>query len=90
MQELLLTLLCAFAVGYLLDRIHMPGGMMVGAVIGACALEVVTGGAAIAPAAKRAAQIMAGALMRAGLNRDAVRSQNRRANHRRGVYRLGH
>ena len=34
-MQLVLTILCALAVGYILDRIHLPGGMMIGAVIGA-------------------------------------------------------
>ena len=36
MGHFLLTVLCALAVGLLLDRLHLPGGMMIGAVIGAC------------------------------------------------------
>ena len=73
MQAILLTLLCAFAVGWLLDRIHMPGGMMVGAVIGACALQVATGGAYMPPLAKTAAQIIAGAFIGSGIKREDVR-----------------
>ena len=72
-QGILLTLLCAFAAGWLLDRIRMPGGMMVGAVIGACALQVLTGAASMPPAAKTAAQIIAGAFIGSGIKREDVR-----------------
>ena len=71
--QLLLTLLCALAVGYLLDRIHLPGGMMVGAVIGACLLGVTTGQALMPGPAKTLAQIIAGAFIGSGIRREDVR-----------------
>lgn len=71
--QILLTLACALAVGILLDRIHMPGGMMVGAVIGACALGVITQQANMPSPAKTIAQIIAGAFIGSGIKRDEVR-----------------
>lgn len=71
--QLLLTILCALAVGYLLDRIHLPGGMMIGAVIGACLLGVMTGQSNMPAPAKTVAQIIAGAFIGSGITRDDVR-----------------
>lgn len=71
--QILLTLLCAFAVGYFLDRVHMPGGMMVGAVIGACALGVFTEQALMPGPAKTIAQIIAGAFIGSGIKREDIR-----------------
>ena len=72
-MQLLLTILCALAVGKLLDRIHLPGGMMIGAVIGACLLGVTTGQANMPGPAKTIAQIIAGAFIGSGITRDDVR-----------------
>lgn len=71
--QILLTLACALAVGYALDRIHMPGGMMVGAVIGACLLSVATGQANMPGPAKTIAQIIAGGFIGSGIKREDVR-----------------
>ena len=71
--QLLLTILCALAVGYLLDRIHLPGGMMIGAVIGACLLGVLTGQSNMPAPAKTFAQIVAGAFIGSGISREDVR-----------------
>ena len=72
-MQLLLTILCALAVGFLLDRIHLPGGMMIGAVIGACLLGVTTGQANMPGPAKTIAQIIAGAFIGSGITRDDIR-----------------
>jgi len=71
--QLLLTILCALAVGYVLDRIHLPGGMMIGAVIGACLLGVATGQSHMPGMAKTVAQIIAGAFIGSGITREDVR-----------------
>ncbi len=69
-----LSLLSALAVGLLLNRLHIPGGMMVGAVIGACALNLITGGLAeIPPVTKTAAQIVAGAFIGAGVGHEDLK-----------------
>ncbi len=70
LAKILLTLACALAVGRLLDRLHVPGGMMVGAVIGACILGVFTGQAAMPAPAKTIAQIIAGAFIGSGIKRE--------------------
>ncbi len=72
--QLALTLLCACAVGLLLDRLRVPGGMMIGAVIGACALNLATGNACMPPIAKTCAQIIAGAFIGSGVRRADVRA----------------
>ncbi len=72
LMQILLTLACALAVGYLLDRVHMPGGMMVGAVIGACLLSVATGQANMPGLAKTVAQIIAGAFIGSGIKREDI------------------
>ncbi len=68
-----LTMVCALLAGELLDRLRVPGGMMVGAVIGACALNVVTGKAAMPEFSKTAAQIVAGAFIGSGISREELR-----------------
>lgn len=70
LAKIFLTLACALAVGRLLDRLHVPGGMMVGAVIGACILGVFTGQAAMPAPAKTIAQIIAGAFIGSGIKRE--------------------
>ena len=72
LAKILLTLACALAVGRLLDRLRVPGGMMVGAVIGACVLGVFTGQAAMPAPAKTVAQIIAGAFIGSGIKREDI------------------
>ena len=71
--KLILTLACALVVGWMLDKLRMPGGMMVGAVVGACALGVLTGQASLPAPAKTAAQIIAGAFIGSGIKKEDVR-----------------
>ncbi len=73
MFPILATLAAAFAVGTLLDRLRMPGGMMIGAVIGSCLLGVLTGYAEMPRVAKTVAQIIAGAFIGAGVSRQELR-----------------
>lgn len=70
--QILITLCCAYAVGGLLNRLKIPGGMMIGAVIGACALSVTTGQAFMPPEGKTAAQIIAGAFIGAGIKKEDI------------------
>lgn len=72
-MQILLTLACALLAGVLLDRLHVPGGMMMGAVIGACALNVGTGAAVMPEFSKTAAQIIAGAFIGSGICREDIR-----------------
>jgi len=67
------TLLCAAAFGFLLTRLKVPGGMMVGAVIGAAAWNLITGNAQLDSLAKTAAQIIAGAFIGSGVQRDDLK-----------------
>lgn len=71
--QILLTLACALLIGALLDRLHMPGGMMVGAVIGSCLFSVLTGQANMPGPAKTIAQIIAGAFIGSGIKREDIR-----------------
>ncbi len=59
--DLLLTFLAALAVGLALKRCRVPGGIMVGAIIGAAALSIFTGRAYMSAGAKLCAQCLAGA-----------------------------
>ena len=69
----LCTLVMACAVGLVLSRLHMPGGMMVGAMVGACVLNLCTGEAYMPDIVKTLSQILAGALIGAGISRDEAR-----------------
>lgn len=71
--QLMLTIACALIVGRTLDRLRVPGGMMIGGVIGACLLSVTTGQACMPGPAKTAAQIVAGAFIGAGITREDIR-----------------
>lgn len=72
MGHFLLTVLCALAVGLLLDRLHLPGGMMIGAVIGACVFGSLSQAAYMPSLAKTTAQIIAGAFIGSGIRREDV------------------
>lgn len=74
MLQLLLPLLAAFAVGRLLDKLKMPGGMMVGAVLGACAVNLVLPGGGLPSPVKWAAQVIAGGFIGSGITRKELRS----------------
>lgn len=76
MPPALQTLLAALAVGMLFYRLRVPGGMMVGAVVGACALNLATGSAAMPWQAKTAAQIAAGAFIGVGVRREDLREMS--------------
>ena len=72
-MDMLLTLACALLGGLALQRLKVPGGMMVGAVIGASAYNIVTGQAYMHPLAKTAAQIAAGAFIGVGVKREDLK-----------------
>lgn len=71
-MQVVYTLLAAFAVGYMLDKLRVPGGMMVGAVIGACTLNLIWGNAVMPPLSKTAAQVVAGAFIGSGIQRSEL------------------
>ncbi len=68
-MTILYTLAAAALFGWALDRLRVPGGMMIGAVIGACGFNMLSAGAQMPPEAKVAAQIVAGAFIGAGIER---------------------
>ncbi|MEG0853249.1 MAG: AbrB family transcriptional regulator [Angelakisella sp.] len=61
--QLILTLSVACFAGYILFRLKLPGGMMVGAIVGVAMLSIFTGNAYMPSSAKVAAQIAAGAFI---------------------------
>lgn len=63
MIDFVLTLAAAFGCGLLFYRLKVPGGMMVGAIVGACALSVLTAHAYMPSEAKLTAQCLAGAFI---------------------------
>ena len=70
--QVALTMLCALAIGKILERAKMPGGMMVGAVIGACLWGISTGQAHMPAQGKTIAQLIAGAFIGAGIKKEDV------------------
>lgn len=70
---LLVTFLCAFAAGMLLYRLHVPGGMLVGSILGSAALSIGTGRAVMPVAAKISAQVVAGAFIGCSLERSDLK-----------------
>lgn len=73
MLEFLLTLACSLALGIILWRLHVPGGMMIGAIIAAAALNISSGLASMPYAAKLTAQTIAGAFIGVSISRDDLR-----------------
>lgn len=73
MANLLLTLLAALAFGWLMLRLRVPGGMMVGAIIGVVLLNVLTGLAAMPYSAKFTAQAVAGAFIGCSVQKDDLK-----------------
>ncbi len=67
------TLLAAYAAGWLLNRLRMPGGMMVGAVIGAATFGILSGQAELPSITKVVAQVVAGAFIGSGVRREDMR-----------------
>lgn len=72
MLEFALTLCAGGAVGYVLYRLKIPGGMMVGSIIGAAALNIFVGGAYVPPLAKSFAQMLAGAYIGTTIDRAKI------------------
>lgn len=61
--QLILTLLAAGAAGYIMFRLKVPGGVMVGAIVGVAVLSILTGDAYMPSTAKLLAQMLAGAFI---------------------------
>ncbi|MGI6738530.1 MAG: AbrB family transcriptional regulator [Christensenellales bacterium] len=70
---MLLTIIFALIIGLGFYKLKVPGGLMIGAVIGSCAYNVISGDAYIPSEAKFVAQIIAGAFVGAGVNREDLK-----------------
>lgn len=71
--SLILTLVCAFVVGYLFTKLRIPGGMMLDGIVGAAALNLVTDQAYMPFAARFFAQSVAGGFLGAAINREKLK-----------------
>lgn len=67
------TLAAALLVGGLLTKLKVPGGMMVGAAIGACAFGLSLGTGQLPPYTKTIAQIVVGAFIGTGVSRSDLK-----------------
>lgn len=77
MQYFIITLIIGIITGYIFYRLKVPGGMMVGAIIGVAAFNILTGMAYIPMEGKVFAQIIAGAFIGSGLEKsDLLRLKN--------------
>ena len=70
---MLLTVAAALGMGLLVMKCKVPGGMLVGAIIGAAALNIATGQAFIYPQTRVVAQAMTGAYIGCMMTREDVR-----------------
>lgn len=73
MERVLLTILIGLIVGYILLKLKVPGGMMVGSIIGVSAFNIITGLAFMPSVAKTTAQIIAGAFIAVGLEKSDLK-----------------
>ena len=71
--SMILTLACAFVIGALLTRLHVPGGMMLGGIIGAAAFNIVTDQAYTPYVMRLFAQSIAGGFLGATIDRDKIK-----------------
>lgn len=71
--ELLVCLAIGVVVGYIFMKIHVPGGMLVGAIFGVAVFNIFTGLAVIPSIVKTIAQILAGAYIGSGINRGVLK-----------------
>lgn len=70
---MVLTLAAALGAGLLVFKLKVPGGMLVGAILGAAALNIVTGQAFILSQARVLAQALTGAYIGCMMTREDVR-----------------
>lgn len=68
------TLCAAAGLGFVLMKLKIPGGMLVGAILGAAGLNLLTGQAFMYPQARVAAQALTGAYIGCMITREDVRS----------------
>ena len=74
MTNIFLTFAIAAVTGMVLLKLKVPGGMMVGAIIGAAALNISTGRAYMPSTAKLLAQSLAGAFIGCSMSREDIRN----------------
>ncbi len=72
MSDILLILPVALLMGVLLQRIHLPGGMMLGALFAVAGYNILLGDMVVSVWVKVLAQIMAGIFVGAGVRREDV------------------
>ena len=70
MTNIMITLLASFAVGMLFMKLKVPGGVLVGGIIGTTILSMTTGMAEMPFTARLIAQIIAGAFIGSSVDRD--------------------
>lgn len=75
--RLLITLMAAFAVGAVFRRIGIPGGMMLGGIIGAAALNILTAHAYAPSWIRFIAQSIAGGFLGSSLKRSDIKKMPR-------------
>ncbi len=73
MLNFALTLLCGGAFGYLFYKLKVPGGVLVGGIVGAAVLNIGFNAAHVPLPAKVLAQLTAGAFVGAGVNKSDLR-----------------
>lgn len=66
----IITLIIALICGFALFKLKVPGGMMVGSILGAAAYNLITGEAMFPPMAKFSAQVIAGAFIGGTVRRE--------------------
>ena len=72
MTNFLLTLAIGLAFGYAFYKMKIPGGMMVGAIIGVASLNIIWGISYVPSYAKYTAQIIAGAFIGCSIDRNDI------------------
>ena len=70
MTNIIITLLASFAVGMLFMKLKVPGGVLVGGIIGTTILSMTTGMAEMPFTARLIAQIIAGAFIGSSVDRE--------------------
>lgn len=68
-----ITLIIALSLGFLLYKLGVPGGMMVGSILGVSTFNIVTGNAYFPATAKFLAQVIAGAYIGGTVNRNDLK-----------------
>jgi membrane AbrB-like protein len=73
----MITLIIGALIGFVFFKLKVPGGMMVGAIVGVAIFNIITGNAYIPVEGKITAQIIAGAFIGSGLEKsDLIRLKN--------------